>query len=367
MRNIFRFKKRMFMMILGIAGCTALVLTGFGIHDSVANIGNFQFDNIQKYDISVMFSDPITEQWASALDAGSGDGIAAGAVTLMAAGDVTGPNAVKSAYLVASDDPNITEIIDLHLSGKAVSYPGDGEILLTEKLAKLAGIRVGDMVTVSVSDTDQAQLRVAGLVENYVHNYIYMTGKTYDQAFADAFEPNTLLLRTTEEADEYALAADFARAEHVSSVTVVSDTRHMIDNMMQSLNYVVALVLASAGALAFIVLFNLGNINISERVREIATIKVLGFHSRETGAYVFRENIILSMMGVVCGLPLGVALHAFVMSQIQVDMVSFQNVIQPVSYLLTVLTVILFTVITDLIMRRKIARIDMAESLKSIE
>ena len=128
-----------------------------------------------------------------------------------------------------------------------------------------------------------------------------------------------------------------------------------------------ALVLISAGALAFIVLFNLGNINLTERVREIATIKVLGFHSGETGAYVFRENIILSMMGIVVGLPLGVLLHTFVLMQIRVDMVSFKAVIAPVSFLLTVVMVVLFTVITDLVMRKKIAKIDMAESLKSIE
>ncbi|MGN0479064.1 MAG: FtsX-like permease family protein [Hominenteromicrobium sp.] len=367
LRNIFRFKKRMFMMILGIAGCTALVLTGFGIHDSVANIANFQFDDIQKYDISVTLTDPITDAWTADVEAEHGADMDTHAVTLMSAGELTGSAATKSVYLVASDDPHITDIIDLHLSGSTVPYPGDGEIVITEKLASLAGVKVGDTVTVSVSDTDKAQLRVAGLAENYVYNYIYMTGATYDRAFDQAFEPKTLLLRTGEDVDEYGLAASFSNRDGVASVSVVSDTRRMIDKMMMSLNYVVALVLACAGALAFIVLFNLGNINISERVREIATIKVLGFHSRETGAYVFRENIILSMMGIVCGLPLGVALHAFVMSQITVDMVAFKYVIEPVSFLLTVLMVVLFTVITDLIMRRKIARIDMAESLKSIE
>ncbi len=137
--------------------------------------------------------------------------------------------------------------------------------------------------------------------------------------------------------------------------------------MMLSLNYVVALVVACAAALAFIVLFNLGNINISERVREIATIKVLGFHARESGAYVFRENIMLAIMGIVCGLPLGLALHTFVMSQIKVDLVSFKYVIRPSSYIITVILVLLFTTITDLIMRKKIAAIDMAESLKSVE
>lgn len=367
LRNIFRFKKRMIMMILGIAGCTALVLTGFGIHDSVANIANYQFDDIQKYDLSVTFADPLTEADTEALEKTYSAEMETDAAALMAAGELTGRDAAKSVYLVASDDPAITEIIDLHRGGETVPYPGAGEIVITEKLAELAGVRVGDTVTVSVSDTDKAELKVAGLAENYVQNYVYMTGETYGAAFSDGFEPKTLLLRTAEGADEYSLSAALSNEDGVASVSVISDTRRMIDNMMQSLNYVVALVLASAGALAFVVLFNLGNINISERVREIATIKVLGFHAGETGAYVFRENVLLSLMGIAAGLPLGILLHAFVMEQIKVDMVSFKYVIAPVSYLLTVLLVLLFTVVTDIIMRRKIARIDMAESLKSIE
>lgn len=285
----------------------------------------------------------------------------------MTSGELTGRETTKTVYFVASDDPAITDIIDLHRGGETVPYPGVGEIVITEKLAELAGVQIGDTVTVSVSDTDQAELKVVGLAENYVQNYVYMTGETYGSAFDDGFEPRTLLLRTNEDADEYGLAAALTNEDSVASVSVITDTRRMIDNMMQSLNYVVALVLASAGALAFVVLFNLGNINISERVREIATIKVLGFHARETGAYVFRENVMLSLMGIVVGLPLGVLLHTFVMNQIQVDMVSFKYVIAPVSYVLTVLLVLLFTIITDVIMRRKIAHIDMAESLKSIE
>lgn len=367
LRNIFRFKKRMFMMILGIAGCTALVLTGFGIHDSVANIGNFQFDQIQKYDISILCDDGVTDEWLSDVEETYGDQMDAHATALMSSGELTGPDATKTVYFVVSDDPSITEIYDLHLDGAPVDFPSGGGIVVTEKLAKLTGIAVGDTVTVSVSDTDKAELTVAGITENYVNNYIYMTGATYDAAFDDPFENNALLIRVAEGADEYALAAALSKEDTVSSVSVVTDSRKTIENMMQSLNYVVALVLGCAAALAFIVLFNLGNINISERVREIATIKVLGFHARETGAYVFRENFILSLFGILFGLPLGVALHAFVMSQIQVDMVTFQVVISPTSYLLTVILVLLFTVVTDLILRRKIARIDMAESLKSIE
>ena len=366
LRNIFRFKKRMFMMLLGIAGCTALVLTGFGIRDSVADIGNYQFDDIQKYDVSATTEDPIDQHWLDGIASEYGTQIDQQAVALMSAGEITGTQATKSAYFVASDDPNLTQIYDLHLDGQTVPYPDDGQVLVSKKLARLAGIKVGDTVTLSISDEEKAQVTVAGLVENYVQNYIYMTGTTYADSFG-SYEPTTLLVRLAEDVDEYSFSASLSQDSGVTAVSVVTDTRNMIDNMMQSLDYVVALVLLSAAALAFIVLFNLGNINISERVREIATIKVLGFHARETGAYVFRENIILSAMGIVCGLPLGVGLHHFVMNQIQVDMVSFKYVIKPTSFLLTVALVLLFSIITDLILRRKIARIDMAESLKSIE
>lgn len=366
LRNIFRFKKRMIMMILGIAGCTALVLTGFGIEDSIAGISNYQFDDIQKYDMSVTTTDPIEKSWQKQVENDLSSGIKTDAVAQMSAGELIGPNAVKSVYFVASNDARITQIIDLHLNGRAVPYPGAGEAVITQKLAKLTGVQVGDTVTISISDTERGQVKVVGLAENYVQNYVYLSGSTYADVFG-AYAPKTLLVQVQDGQDEYALSTDFANTDGVANVTVVTDTRNLVDKMMVSLDYVVALVLASAAALAFIVLFNLGNINISERVREIATIKVLGFHRRETGAYVFRENIILCGMGIVFGLPLGVILHRFVMSQIQVDMVSFKCVIKPLSFLLTVALVLLFSVVTDLILRRKINRIDMAESLKSIE
>ncbi|MCD8050147.1 MAG: ABC transporter permease [Clostridiales bacterium] len=367
LRNIFRFKKRMFMMILGIAGCTALVLTGFGINDSIADIANYQYDDIQKYDLTVTYDDPITQDDLDWTAENCGAQIETQAVARMWSGDLTGSEATKTVYFVASDDENINKVFDLHLNGETVAYPGTGEVLITQKLATLAGVEVGDTVTLTVNDSTRGEATVVGLVENYVYNYVYMTGETYAAVFSEDCEPETLVLRLSEDVDEHSVSAAFSGQDAVSNVSVVSDTRSAIDNMMNSLNYVVILVLACAGALAFVVLFNLGNINISERAREIATIKVLGFHARETGAYVFRENFILSLMGICCGLPLGVALHAFVIAQIQVDMVYFKTILKPVSYLLTVGMVILFTVATDLILRRKIRGIDMAESLKSVE
>lgn len=367
LRNIFRFKKRMFMMILGIAGCTALLVTGFGIHDSVANIANYQFDDIQKYDLIVSCTDTVSDDLISRIHENYGDQIQTDAAALMGAGDITGITATKSVNIVVSNDSKITDIIDLHLNGAAVPYPNSGEVVLTEKLADLIGVQIGDTVTLSFGDDSRSDFLVSGLTENYVNNYVYLTSDSYQQAFEKEFEAKTLLIRLNEGTDEYAVAASLSNEDGVSAVSVISDTRKLIDNMMLSLNYVVALVVTCAAALAFIVLFNLGNINISERVREIATIKVLGFHARESGAYVFRENIMLAVMGIVCGLPLGLALHTFVMSQIKVDLVSFKYVIRPISYIITVILVLLFTTITDLILRKKIASIDMAESLKSVE
>lgn len=367
LRNIFRFKKRMFMMILGIAGCTALLVTGFGIHDSVANIANYQFDDIQKYDLIVSCTDPVSDDLISTVREDYKDKIQTEAVALMGAGDVTGSTATKSVNIVVSNDSGITNVIDLHLNGTTVPYPNSGEVVLTEKLADLIGVQVGDTITLALGDDSRADFIVSGLAENYVNNYVYLTGDSYQQAFDEEFDAKTILIRLNEGTDEYAVSASLSNEEGISAVSVISDTRKLIDNMMLSLNYVVALVVACAAALAFIVLFNLGNINISERVREIATIKVLGFHARESGAYVFRENIILAIMGIICGLPLGLALHTFVMSQIKVDLVSFKYVIRPISYIVTVILVLLFTTVTDLIMRKKIASIDMAESLKSVE
>ena len=170
-----------------------------------------------------------------------------------------------------------------------------------------------------------------------------------------------------EGSDVHQVADKISDSEDIVAISVNEDVKVGIDEMMQSLNYIIILVILCAGALAFIVLFNLSNINLTERVREIATIEVLGFYPRETGAYVFRENLILVILGIIAGLPTGMALHRFIMKQIQVDMVSFENVIEPLSYIYTVITVLVFTFIVDRVMRLKLKKINMAEALKSIE
>ncbi len=367
LRNIFRFKKRMFMMLVGIAGCTALVLTGYGVWDSVGDIGNYQYDDIEKYDIMVNFSKTVTDSRKEEIGEEFSDRITALASLSLSSGDVTGDSGTQTVYFMATDDERFTQLIDLHLNGETVDFPSDGEVVLTEKLASNIGVKAGDMVTLSISDTERGTAVVAALTENYVSNYVYMSGTTYTEVFGNTYEPETLLISTAEDTDDYALGAALQDLKQVASVTVTANTRKTIEDMMSSLNYVVILILACAAALAFIVLFNLGNINITERVREIATIRVLGFHLRDAGSYVFRENLILTVMGIICGLPLGVALHAFAMGKITVKTVNFKTVIQPMSYVWTILLVLLFSILTDLVLRRKIKTIDMAQALKSAE
>lgn len=365
-RNIFRFKKRMIMMILGISGCTAIVLTGFGISDSISNIANYQFGDIMQYDLSVIYRDAVGQTELTKLEEAYGDKMESDVLLSLSSVDVRYKKNTKSVYLIVTKDEKIQDAIHFTSKGKDVLYPSTGNVVLTQKLAALLGAKIGDTIEVSIGD-EIAKVVVSGLTENYVYNYVYMNQETYETYLGLAYEPKTLYITASEGEDVYQLAANIGSEDGVMSVNVIEDLRNMVNDMMSSLDYVVLLVIACAGALAFVVLFNLGNINISERVREIATIKVLGFHSNETGAYVFRENLVLSIMGIIVGLPLGILLHRFVMNQIQLDMVTFRVIIAPSSFLYSIITVLAFTLITDFIMRRKIERIDMTESLKSIE
>lgn len=368
-RNIFRFKKRLFMMILGIAGCTALVVTGYGLRDSIMNIVDYQFDEIMHHDLSVTFTEPLTEERAEELLAEAGEGILRHALLLETTVDVmraAGDGVSKSVFLIAADGTAMKDFVHLHLDGESVPYPQPGEAVLSRKLAEIIGAAVGDEISVRYGNTT-AVLKVSGIFENYVQHYIYVAADRFAETFGEPYEPKTLYLILEEGADEYAAAATLSDLENTANVTVIQNIRSTVENTMQQMNYVILLVIFCAGALAFIVLFNLTNINITERVREIATLKVLGFFPNETRSYVFRENIVLSAMGIFVGLPLGVLLHRFVMDQIKIDMVSFQVTILPLSYVYSVLTVLAFTVFVNLLMNRKIERISMAESLKSIE
>ncbi|MGN1030535.1 MAG: FtsX-like permease family protein [Butyricicoccaceae bacterium] len=366
MRNIFRYKKRLIMMVLGISGCTALVLTGFGVKDSIGNLAEDQYGSIMKFDYEITFADPQGEQARAQFSEDTGSLLTDCVFLCKDSMDVVCKKGIQQVNIVASDQPQMTELIDFHRDGAQVSYPNDGEVLINEKLASLTGASVGDSITIRTDETHSVEVKVSGIFENYVYNYIFMTEATYESVAGENCEYQSAYASSAG-GDLHDTAAKLVKDYGAAAVTVTQDTKSMVANMMLSLNYIVWLVIACAGVLAFVVLFNLSNINLTERVREIATLKVLGFYPGETGAYVFRENIVLTALGALVGLPLGVALHRFVMDQIQVDMVSFQVRILPQSFLLALGVTFLFALMVELVMRRKLNRIDMAESLKSVE
>lgn len=365
-RNILRYKKRLIMMVLGISGCTALVLTGFGIRDSISNIAADQFDSILKYDYNVSFTRAKTAEEMDAFVSDTSGVLSQCVFVCNDTLEAVCEDGTKSVNIVATDDSGITDLVDLHYGEEGIAYPPFGNVVISEKLAKFAKVSVGDEITVKLNDTETGTFKVSGIFENYVHHYMYMTAQTYEAVLGKECVYKNALARTDFE-DVHTVSAQLINDYGAASVSITSDIRARVENMMKSLNSIVILVIASAGALAFVVLFNLSNINITERVREIATIKVLGFYPSQVGAYVFRENIVLTAIGALVGLPLGVWLHRFVMSQIQIDMVNFKVEILPKSFLFALAITFAFTFSVDLLMRIKLEKINMAESLKSVE
>ena len=375
LRNVFRFKKRMGMMIVGIAGCTSLLITAFGLNDSICNLVDVQYDEIMKYDVSLVFDDKYRqyEIEEAAVNAGQAAGVNYDyAVVKSEQAKNGGSGYVRDIGMFISDDPNIEKIFGLsnEKTGEKIPWPSDGEVAVSQKLAEKNNVKVGDNITVLYGeDEHEVSLKVGSIFNNYTFHYVMMTPATYREAFGKPYTPETLLIATEskDKADGYKFASYLSENYELKTWSLTADSRVSFANTMERLNYVIVLVIASAAALAFIVLFNLNNINITERIREIATLKVMGFNRRETGAYVTRENVMLVSMGYIVGIPLGVLLHRYVMSQIAMDIVKYDMRILPMSYLYALGFVLLFSTIVNLIMRAKIEKIDMAESLKSAE
>ena len=366
-RNILRYKKRMLMMTIGIGGCTALLLTGFGIRDSIQNVMQYQFGEISVYDASVHFSGAMDEDARAAFRAAYPDEM--DGCRFFAQQNLTceanGKSKSANVTVIEGDAPE--GYFDLHLDGEPVAYPEYGECALSEALADALGVSTGGELTVYDSDHHPTHLRVSGIFENYLSSFVYLTESTWrDQMHSEpAYQDAWLLL--SDSLEGHAAAAAISDDADVMSMSINLDTSERINTMLGSMDYIVLTVILFAGALAFIVLYNLTNINITERAREIATVKVLGFYDPETDMYVFRENFVLTLLGVVVGLPMGVGLHAYVMAQIKLDLISFDVRIAPWSFVFSALLTLLFSVLVSLILRLKIRRIDMAQALKSIE
>ncbi|MBE5868144.1 MAG: FtsX-like permease family protein [Lachnospiraceae bacterium] len=368
-RNIFRYKKRFFMMVIGISGCTALLVTGFGLKDSVTNVANQQFQEIHYYDINAGYTEVSaineTKELAQTLAPFSDGWIYAAEQAI----DLEIKNGVKTVNMIILQDPeNMDGFLSLHdKAGNNIAYPGEGEVVICRKLSEIYGLKTGDMITLREEDGTVLQVCISGVCENYIYSYIYLHADTYAKQAGVIPEFTSVFINLKEDADAHMASAALMGLEDISSVTVNADMMDRLNSMMGSIDYIVLVIVLCAAALAFIVLYNLTNINITERIREIATIKVLGFHRGETAAYVFRENTILSLIGAGAGLVLGYFMHQFVMSKVVVDMVSFDVYIKPVSYIYSFLLTLIFAWLINRIMTFKLERVNMAESLKSVD
>lgn len=378
LRNIFRYKKRLFMMVVGISGCTALLVTGFGIMDSIADVASRQFQEIQTYDIGISLNEDADEALEEELKELKGYGAGEYTFVMEKNMDLVTAAGVKSIYLVAGTEAEMEPFLNLHTpGGEEIAYPALGEAVISNKLAEDYNIGIGDMITLRDEDMRSCTVIISGVYENYIYNYVHISEDTWREQMGEEPERKTVYLNLAgnpagQEGEEsgfsaHGLSAELMKLDEVLSVTVNADTMERIGNMMASLNIIVVVVILCAAGLAFIVLYNLTNINITERIREIATIKVLGFYKKETAAYVFRENIMLTALGMLLGLGLGYFLHRFVMNEIRVDLIAFHIYVKPVSYLYSALLTLVFGGLVNLFMGGKLESISMTESLKSVD
>ena len=365
-RNILRYKKRMVMMILGVGGCTALLLTGFGIRDSIQHILDYQYDEIETYDCSVSFLNPLEEAAEEAFRAAHADVLAGSVFLHVSAMDLTAGGKTLSVNAVVFRE-DMDGFIDLHRGEEPLPWPEPGETVIDYRLAEDCGLRVGDILTLRDPELREVTLTVSGIFDNYIYDYAFIRADTFREQWGSVPEIKTAYLHLAEGADEHAAAASLLGDGNVAAVSVLNDMRERIGSMLSSMNYIVLIVLVCAGALAFIVLYNLTNISINERRREIATLKVLGFYPGESAAYVFRENMILTGVSALVGLPMGYALLWYVMRQIKISSFYFGCRAAPLSYVLAVALTFVFAAAVAFLLYWRLEKIDMADSLKAIE
>lgn len=372
-RNVFRFKRRFYMTVLGIAGCTALLITAFGLSDSISDVSGKQFSQIFKYDGQVVFdtkeanksdiekimtSEKQIQQY-----------LPVQTETVDAKGNQSNQTYIAN-IMVIDNEKALQDFIHLkeRPSKKRVKLTDEG-VIINEKLAKLIQVDVGDTFTFHDPDNRAFDVLVTGITENYMSHYIYFTTAYYEKVTNEPVEFNTALFITKElpSDQQMELKETLLKKDGLNAVIFLDSIAESFNETMEMLNTVVLILIISAGLLAFVVLFNLTNINIMERIREIATIKVLGFRNREVDAYIFRENLYLSIIGTFVGLVLGVLLHRYVIQTMEIDMVMFGQSVHFSSFIWSILLTLIFSILVNLFMHKKLKNVDMVESLKSIE
>ena len=365
-RNIFRYRQRLAMMLVGIGGCTALLVTGFGLRDSIVNVVDYQFRDVTPYDLQVYFQkEPTQEEYQKFCE--EIKDLSDGALLYhQSSVEISAENQTREIYMITAED-GLENFQYFRRNGEDLPLPGEDEVLLSIGVAEAMGIQEGDTVRIKNADMQVLNLRVSGIYENYVYNYAVVAPKTIENQWGAAPERLMAYVNISQGQDPHLTTAQIMNVDTVMNVSVSEDVAEMVKVMMQAMDLLNLVIVTCAGLLAVIVIYNLTNINIKERIREIATIKVLGFNASETAAYVFKENIILTVAGAAIGLVLGNLLLAFVMSQVKIDMVWFKAVVLPPSYLWSVLLTFLSSCAVNFIFYFKLDKINMAEALKSVE
>lgn len=372
-RNIFRYKKRFLMTVIGISGCTALLVAGFGIRDSIGEIASKQYGEIYKFDVSMAYKDKSkASQQEDVLASLSKEKNVESALEMTTYhGLYADKGEDKGVDLYVSKDmKDFNKYITLRtrLGHKELSLTNDG-VIITEKLATLKKLSIGDTFAVDDGEGTKKDLKINGICENYVGHAIYMTEDYYKDIYHRTPLPTIIFadLKDTSKELESQLGSTYMKKEAIESVAFYSSISNNFQSTISSLSIVVVVLIISAGLLAFVVLYNLTNVNISERLREIATIKVLGFYDKEVSSYVYRENIFLTLIGALVGLLLGIGLHGLIMSIAELESVMFGRNINFISFVYSFLITVGFAIIVNFVMYNKLKKIPMVESLKSVE
>ena len=368
-RNLLRYQKRFWMTVIGIGGCTALIIAGFGIRSSLLSTMSRQYEDIYHYTAQVAVADNLLDTEREAIDRyldGSAD-VADSLPCYLTSVTAESDTYSTTAYLEAADPERLGDFVTLRtMDGEPLTVPEDGAII-DQKLSELLDVGPGDTITV---DGDvRAEITVAAVTEHYLAHFIYLSPAYYEEVFGEPYQETAFLLTLTSSDQDLcdAVFSDLMALQGVQSATRMETTRDTYLSSMERIDFVVVIVILSAAALAMVVLYNLSNINITERKRELATIRVLGFYDREVSAYVNRENVVLTAVGIVLGCVLGHFLHVWLVKSVEIDMMMFGRDTAPSAYVWAAVLTALFSAAVSLLAHRKMKGIDMVESLKSAE
>lgn len=370
-RNLFRYKKHFFMTVIGIGGCTALLVTGFGLRDSIGDVANIQYKEIFNYDVLIEL-DTKDELDSSIVNILNDNKQTKNYLNLF----------INKGYGIANDErlevnlfvseslEDLNQFITLRERKTKNTFDlDDNSIIITEKLSEVLNLKIGDKITLENSEEEISDFTITGITEHYLGNNVYMSNERYKNSFKSDNTPNSILVDTPglTPYEQDKMISEILSSNGVLSAEFVGQAKRTFDNLLISINYIVIVIILASGALAFIVLYNLTNININERKKELATLKVLGFHNEEVSAYIFRETTILTLIGILVGLFLGILLHAFIIDTIESTSYMFGRDVKKLSFLISAIITIIFSLIVNIFMSKKLRNIQMVDSMKAVD